>query len=435
MINITNDINVTYEEIIYAFSSTLNMVDKNIYHHHSQVAYIAYHIAKEMKIPPAEIKDIVMTGLIHDIGVNTQEDINELKEEANKKVKKHTIRGYVLLEKNCLLCNLADAIRYHHTFWDYGKNFVDIDEKTSLMTQIIFLADRIAIYSSKRRKNILLERDVIVEKIKSKAGKVFKPETVEAFLATAKKPDFWLDIVTNNEKRTIRQILRFEPKKASFFEFIELCKFFIYSIDFRSRYTACHSFGVALVAEKLTSLYGESEKIGKAMKVAGYLHDIGKLTVPIKILDKQGSLTKEEFSLVMQHPYYTYYFLDKMKGLKMFKEISGYHHETVNGTGYPFRIEPEKMSDLSRIMCISDKIAALTEDRPYREAMNNEKVIEILRDMIENKQIDNAIGKIAIENLEEIIHFKSLGVVEIIDDFAIIKERYEELLKQTNNKN
>ena len=64
MINITNDINVTYEEIIYAFSSTLNMVDKNIYHHHSQVAYIAYHIAKEMKIPPAEIKDIVMTGYV-----------------------------------------------------------------------------------------------------------------------------------------------------------------------------------------------------------------------------------------------------------------------------------------------------------------------------------------------------------------------------------
>ena len=90
----------------------------------------------------------------------------------------------------------------------------------------------------------------------------------------------------------------------------DLAKIYSYLIDFRSPFTSTHSASVAIVAERLAQLLGFSHVDCKKMLIAGYLHDLGKLTIPNEILEKKGALEKEEYDRIRSHTYYTYHLLD-----------------------------------------------------------------------------------------------------------------------------
>ena len=155
-------------------------------------------------------------------------------------------------------------------------------------------------------------------------------------------------------------------------------------------------------AETLAGLAGFSKREREYMRIAGLLHDLGKLAVPREILEKPGKLDKSEFDIIRAHTYHTYRILDTLEDFDTINTWGSFHHERLNGKGYPFHHDGDVLSLGSRIMCVSDVFTAITEDRPYRPGMPQKEVTGVLRSMVKSGSIDGSIVKLLEQNLEEV---------------------------------
>lgn len=167
-----------------------------------------------------------------------------------------------------------------------------------------------------------------------------------------------------------------------------VAEIFARAIDRKSVFTRRHSRGVARVAALLAKVMGFDHEGIAMMEVAGLLHDVGKLSIPDDILEKPAPLTREEFSVIRQHTYFTFCFLQAAGAPSVIRRWAGHHHEKLNGSGYPFHLEAVEISKGSRIMAVADIFTALHEDRPYRSSMEKMDIERILRKMAAENDLD-----------------------------------------------
>jgi HD-GYP domain-containing protein (c-di-GMP phosphodiesterase class II) len=111
---------------------------------------------------------------------------------------------------------------------------------------------------------------------------------------------------------------------------------------------------------------------------AGLLHDIGKVGISNRILDKNGALTAEERALVQQHPAFTWEILSRVPAFSDFASQAAAHHEKLDGSGYPNGLRGDSLDPLARALVVADIYEALTADRPYRAGMTPEQALSIL---------------------------------------------------------
>ncbi|MBI9045415.1 MAG: HD domain-containing protein [Anaerolineaceae bacterium] len=135
------------------------------------------------------------------------------------------------------------------------------------------------------------------------------------------------------------------------------------------------------------------------MRRGALLHDIGKIGIPDKILNKPGPLDDEEWKIVQKHPLWARDLLSKIPYLKNTLDIPTYHHEKWDGTGYPFGLFGEHIPLPARIFAIADVWDALRSDRPYRKAWQEKEVIKYIKDQ-SGKQFDPEIVDVFIKALE-----------------------------------
>jgi HD-GYP domain-containing protein (c-di-GMP phosphodiesterase class II) len=119
------------------------------------------------------------------------------------------------------------------------------------------------------------------------------------------------------------------------------------------------------------------------------LHDIGKINIPLDILEKQGELTPDELRQVREHSYMTGEILSAFSELGEIINWAANHHEKLDGSGYPLHLNQDYLQLPDRIIAIADIFTALTEDRPYRVAMRYQDALQL----IENDVINGALDK------------------------------------------
>lgn len=149
--------------------------------------------------------------------------------------------------------------------------------------------------------------------------------------------------------------------------------------------------GIAQKAEEMGRYYKLSEEECDKLFVAGALHDIGKLITDNVILDKPGKLTPEEYKEIQYHAMGTWDMLKNIEGIEDITKWAAYHHEKLDGSGYPFELTGDKLDKNSRLMACLDIYQALVEDRPYKAGMPHEEAMGILRKMGDAGQLDNQI--------------------------------------------
>lgn len=140
-----------------------------------------------------------------------------------------------------------------------------------------------------------------------------------------------------------------------------------------------HTERVSQYAEKIAIALGRSETDIEQAKIAGVLHDIGKIMVPAEILNKSDPLTEEEWEEIRKHPVTSYHILKAVDEYASFASAVLYHHERVDGKGYPKGLKGPEIPMLSKILSIADAYEAMTSDRTYRNKMTKEEAIEELR--------------------------------------------------------
>lgn len=135
-------------------------------------------------------------------------------------------------------------------------------------------------------------------------------------------------------------------------------------------YTYTHSVNVATISLLIASKLGIDKKNLTELGIGALFHDIGKIRVPHKILNKNEKLSEEEFKIMKKHPEYVNEILKEQKGFsETGKVIAMQHHEKFDGTGYPYGVAGKEINYFARIVAIADVYDALTTDRVYRKAM------------------------------------------------------------------
>ena len=161
----------------------------------------------------------------------------------------------------------------------------------------------------------------------------------------------------------------------------EITEAFAKVIDMKDRYTNGHSTRVAHYTAMLSKELGyDDETVNKYYRIA-LLHDIGKIGVPSSVLNKSGKLTDEEFEIIKSHTIKGY---EALKDISIMPELSvgaQAHHERPDGKGYPNHLKGEEIPRVAQIIAVADCFDAMYSSRPYRNRMNFEKVISIIRDV------------------------------------------------------
>lgn len=156
-------------------------------------------------------------------------------------------------------------------------------------------------------------------------------------------------------------------------------------VDSKSRWTAGHSHRVTEYALWLSEHIKLSSDYLEKVSLSGLMHDIGKTGIPDAILEKPSSLTSEEFAIIQRHPKEGYRILSPIKQFHG-DILDGilYHHERIDGKGYPMGLKGNEIPLVGRLIAIADGFDAMTSDRPYRPGMPKEEALNII---VENAEI------------------------------------------------
>ncbi len=160
---------------------------------------------------------------------------------------------------------------------------------------------------------------------------------------------------------------------------LDTFKALIASIQVRDQYTEDHSLRVTKLAVRLAREMGCSSGEIESMKIAGSLHDLGKVAIPDNVLLKPDRLTNEEYEIIKQHPDTGERILKPVAIFERERTIIRHHHERWDGRGYPAGLSGEDIPLLARILAMTDTFDAITNNRPYRQAQSVETAIEEIK--------------------------------------------------------
>jgi len=152
-------------------------------------------------------------------------------------------------------------------------------------------------------------------------------------------------------------------------------------LDSKDEYTAQHSAAVAMYCRDMANAMAMPEEEAEALHFAGLLHDLGKVGVPDAVLRKAKSLDEDEWEFIRQHPEKGAEVLSHLAAYQEVADIVRYHHERLDGSGYPNGIRGDSIPELSKVLAVADSYHAMTSDRPYRGARSSFEALKELRMM------------------------------------------------------
>ena len=178
--------------------------------------------------------------------------------------------------------------------------------------------------------------------------------------------------------------------------FLSMIKSLVSALEAKDEYTRAHSSRVTELSMKIADKMGLSDREKQDLEMAAILHDVGKIAIPEKILNKKGTLNEKEREIIQQHPEHGERILKPILEFNHIARMIRHHHEKYDGSGYPDGLKSVEIPIGSRIMAVADTFDAITSERPYRKAeSHNRATKEIVR--FSGTQFDPEIVEFFIE--------------------------------------
>src|SRR4051812_9695446 len=265
----------------------------------------------------------------------------------------------------------AQAIRHLDEHWD-GRGYPEglRGPAISLCGRILCLAQTAEVFWQDGGA------DAACDVARARSGTWFDPDVAEALCAVRGDDVFWASL-------TSPAVSALEPPDLALHadddRLDRVSEAFAGIVDAKSPYTGRHSAGVAEIAVLLCDALGLDVLERRALRRAGLLHDIGKLGVSNRILDKPGKLDDAEWAAMRRHPEWTLEILQRIPAFRGLAEVAAAHHERLDGSGYFRGLTAAQLDLPSRILAVADVAEALSAQRPYREALDADTVLGIMR--------------------------------------------------------
>ena len=411
-------------EVLGAMSHALDMTEGLPAGHSARAAWIALRIADEIGIADGVRRDLFYSVLLKDAGCSSnaarlceiyQADDIKLKRDFRtvgptmkdtlKYVLSHTApdagfgaraaailnimrnastlvtelvetrcqRGADIARRLRFSDAVADAIASLDEHWDgAGKPVGLVGAAVPLYSRIALLSQVVEVFHSAEGR-----RAAIAEAVR-RSGSWFDPSLVEALVRAAADPAFWTALDGEAETLGVAEADEGETFEVNDDYLDEVAEAFADVVDAKTPFTAGHSDRVSEFADAIAAALGFDATRRRRLRRAALLHDVGKLGVSNKVLEKPGKLDDSEWDVMRSHPGKSEAILSRIPVFADAARIGGAHHERLDGKGYPRGLCGDQIDLETRIVTVADVFDALTADRPYRAAMSTDAALRII---------------------------------------------------------
>ena len=269
----------------------------------------------------------------------------------------------------------AAAIRALDEHWDGGgvPNGLAQDD-IPLLGRILGLAQTVEVF---------VARDGVPAALaiaRERSGRWFDPALVDVLLRLEHDDAFWTTLRRTDPQELVRAL---EPEDrvqvAESDRLDRVAEAFAGIVDAKSPYTGRHSEGVARIATSIGEGVGLVAADLLDLRRAALLHDLGKLAISNRILDKPGRLTEGEWAAMRRHPELTERILLRISAFRDLAPMAGAHHERLDGSGYHRGLRGPQLAFSARILAVADVFEALTAARPYRGPLEPDEALGVMR--------------------------------------------------------
>ncbi len=404
---------------VSAVGATLRRIDQRLMDHGERVAFLACTLCMEGELQ-LDIKNLFLLSVFHDVGVYKTEEIDRMVEFETSEIWNHSIYGYLFLKHMTPLKDYAQAILYHHAPWqameESGVRYRDY-------AALIHLADRMDIAFAYGKDSP--EQSSLLNGSEG----LFRSD----YTALAKRcmqEGRLLESLSDGSYRQKNRDLcsRFLSDTRETLEFL---KMIVYSIDFRSEYTVTHTVNTVSIALCIARHFQLEQEIIEKIFLGSLLHDVGKIAIPVSILENPGRLSPEQMDIMRTHVAETRALIEGIVPQEIC-EIAVRHHEKLDGSGYPLGLNASQLTQSQRIVAVADIVSALSSRRSYKEPYPKEKTLQILNKM-NGRQLDGEICDYVISHFDEIIERTEPSRTRVIEQYQSIQREYCELSAQVGN--
>ncbi len=412
-------------QIIRIANRMLFNINNNIVLHNERTAWLALQIAQEQPMNGrCTVSNLVMLALFHTLGFFRQDLLyNETPFASDiqffgndKRIESKYMFSYYYLEFMTPLRNDAQALEgFNQPFDETLKKFIYQTDYKSI------------IYMCARASDFLLKNPdaPFPADINELAPGYFDPAYANAFnrlnkdnrlINQIKERDFFYEL----EHFLYR--LRLRPDDTH-----QVLKLLVYFLDFKSTVTLTHSINTSCYALSLGKRLRLSDEDLNTLFTGAIVHDIGKIATPTRILEFPGKLSPEDMGIMRYHVNHTKRILGSIVSTGIF-EAATRHHEKLNGSGYPNKLNAQDLNLVQRILTVADITSALTDNRSYKGEFSRERTLGIINDMTTNGELDADIVEVLNIHFDDIRSEQKTFQTFLTVDFSNVLKEYNDYL-------
>lgn len=417
------------DAVIGILRRCFNYVDKRLMDHGIRVAYIVYRLLRRQpNLNALQLRSICFLAIMHDVGAYKTEEIDQMVQFESEDVWRHSIYGYLFIKNFTPLSELAHSILFHHTAWCVLDSLDMVSEENKNIAQLIYIADRLDIWMNVEKRPYT----EFLEVISAERGVRFRPAIVD-FMTRHRFTAFSSEYAEDDDffQQLHTEIAFTHEEVVSYLNMI------IFSIDFRSPHTVTHTLITTSISNELAVRMKLPSEYRNQIVIGAVLHDLGKIAIPIDILENPGRLEGADMDIMRSHVCITEEIIDGYVPQEI-HNIAVRHHEKLNGTGYPRGLQGQELSVGERIVTLADIVSALAGTRSYKESFDKERVLSIISQMKEDGFIDGELVACMIENYDDImaktqVHCQViLNIYENLqDEYTTLYGKYQAFIRQT----
>ncbi len=418
---------ISSKDVNEIIRKTLGIINNKIMSHGEITGYILYKMMEyentytEQHYTEQELVDYTMLGILHDIGLYKEDNVKNVSDFETKNLWPHSIYGFLFLKYLSPIGDRAEIILYHHLDYNlYGM----IQSRYLHVTELLNLADKMdTVLHLKEEK---LEADYFAKYRDIK----FSGAALELFQKAEKCYGITDNLVSGKYREELEKLLAqrafSEQYKKGFLEML------VYTIDFRSEHTVIHTLATVNFAEQLGRLARLTGKELRDLHYGALLHDLGKIAIPLRILESTGRLNDDEMKVMKAHVRITEMILEGIVDDDVL-QIAVRHHEKLDGTGYHRGLSAADLTLPQQIIAVADILSALYGKRSYKEAFSKEKILDIMNSDADKGKINRNVVTSLEKNYDNIIkEFEkekenTIGLyLKIKEQYAIMIERFKQ---------
>lgn len=372
-----------YIGLLEALTAVMGAAKPYLVEHSRRVVDITFQLSSCMELAEHATAELVFAAALADLGmIGVAEDAWEnprpvLDARSRSEVDGHPVRSEATLASIPHLEGVAKLVRHHHEWWN-GSGYPDglRGEEIPLGARILRLADTISALRAPRPQRPALAPASVTEVITRSAGIEFCPAVVETYLKVEEAAELRPFVAVEHRGRVRSAATRLLPAEVSPLSTDHFLDILATLIDVKDPYTGGHSRRVAHLTVAVSDALGLDQEVRRQLWASSYLHDLGKLGVPLRVLTKEGPLDRAEWAEIRAHSVRGAEVLEGIPALEDLAPGVRHHHERWDGTGYPDGLQGDSIPMVSRVLAVCDAYDAMTSTRAYRSSRSHEDALE-----------------------------------------------------------